>query len=41
MNVDQEIERLRRKADARRGQPGYAENVREIEARIRELERSR
>ena len=33
-----EIDDLKRKLDARKDRPGYDENVREIEARIAELE---
>jgi hypothetical protein len=33
-----ELESLKAKRDARKGKPEYAENVREIEARIAELE---
>ena len=40
MNNDEreaEIERLQAKLDASRGQPGYADRVKAIEARIAEL----
>lgn len=33
-----ELDRLKAKRDARKGVPGYETNVREIEARIAELE---
>jgi hypothetical protein len=35
-----ELDDLRRKLAARKGKPGYEENLREIEARIAELERA-
>ncbi len=34
----EELELLRRKADARRDRPGFKANVEAIEARIKELE---
>lgn len=39
MTAAAELETLRRKLAARKGAPGYEENVREIEKRIAELER--
>jgi len=36
-----EIDDLKRKLAARKGRPGWEENVREIEARIVELEKSK
>lgn len=41
MDRDAEIARLRAKLDARRGQPGFRENVMDIEKRIAELEKER
>jgi hypothetical protein len=38
MTREEEIAGLKAKAEARRGRPGLAENVREIEARIAMLE---
>lgn len=35
-----EIDDLKRKLAARKGRPGYDENVREIEARVAELEKT-
>lgn len=39
MNRDEELKSLREKLEARRGRPGLSQNVRDIEARIAELER--
>lgn len=36
-----ELDTLRRKLEARRDKPGFKDNVREIEARIAELEAKR
>lgn len=38
--LSQELATLKRKLAARKGRPEYAENVREIEARIAELEKA-
>lgn len=38
MAREEKIATLKAKAKARKGQPGFAQNVREIEARIAELE---
>lgn len=39
MDREAELARLRAKLDARRGQSGFRENVREIERRIAEIEK--
>ena len=39
MNRDDELKALREKLEARRGRSGLAQNVRDIEQRIAELER--
>jgi len=38
MDRDEELKALKAKLRARKDKPGYAQNVREIEARIAELE---